>query len=169
MASWQATAAELEEKSKLRRHFGRFDILFFLICTIVGLDTLGAVANDGAQAFTYLIFLGIVFFFPYALLTAELGSAFPQEGGQYVWTRLAFGRFVAAVNSVIYWLANPIWLGGTLTILAVTSFSTFFTDISSSPWRYLFGVVFIWTAVWAAILSFRIGKGCPRSAPGRAS
>ena len=42
------TTAALEEKAKLRRHFGRFDILFFLICTIVGLDTLGAVASNGA-------------------------------------------------------------------------------------------------------------------------
>jgi amino acid transporter len=43
--------------------------------------------------------LGVFFFFfflPYALSIAELGSAFPQEGGPYVWTRLAFGRPLAA-------------------------------------------------------------------------
>ena len=48
------TQAALEEKVKLRKHFGRFDILFFLICTIVGLDTLGAVASNGAEGFTWL-------------------------------------------------------------------------------------------------------------------
>jgi hypothetical protein len=106
------TEATAQESAKLRRHFGRFDVLFFLICTIVGLDTIGSVATNGAQGFTWLLFLGIFFFAPYALLTAELGSAFPAEGGPYVWTRLAFGRFSAAVNSVIYWAANPIWLGG---------------------------------------------------------
>ena len=52
------TQAALEEKAKLQKHFGRFDI-FFLICTLVGLDTLGAVSNDGAQAFTWLAFLGV--------------------------------------------------------------------------------------------------------------
>ncbi|HVN59628.1 MAG TPA: amino acid permease, partial [Gaiellaceae bacterium] len=106
------TTAALEEKSKLRRHFGRFDILFFLICTIVGLDTLGTVASNGAEGFTWLICLAIFFFIPYALLTAELGAAFPEEGGCYEWTKLAFGRFVSGVNAVIYWLSNPIWLGG---------------------------------------------------------
>jgi hypothetical protein len=45
------TAASLVEKAKLKRHFGRFDMFFVLICTLVGLDTLGAVASDGAQAF----------------------------------------------------------------------------------------------------------------------
>ena len=34
------TAASVEEKSKLKKHFGRFDMLFFLICTLVGVDTL---------------------------------------------------------------------------------------------------------------------------------
>src|SRR5690349_12119985 len=89
------TAAAVEEKAKLQKHFNRFDIFFFLICTLVGLDTLGAVSNDGAQAFTWLAFLGVFFFLPYALLTAELGSTFREEGGAYIWVKLAFGRFVA--------------------------------------------------------------------------
>src|ERR1019366_2326522 len=53
-----------------------------------------------ANAFTWLVFLGIFFFLPYGLSIAELGSAFPQEGGPYVWTRLAFGHPLAAVNAV---------------------------------------------------------------------
>src|SRR5947209_20529223 len=85
----RTTAAALEEKKKLQKHFGRFDMLFFLICTLVGLDTIGSVANKGGQGFTWLIFLGVFFFFPYALLIAELGSAFPEEGGPYIWSKLA--------------------------------------------------------------------------------
>ena len=112
------TKAALEEKAKLQKHFGRFDILFFLLCTLVGIDTIGAVAANGPEGFTWLIVLGLVFFLPYGLLTAELGAAFPEEGGPYVWTKLAFGRFGAAINAVIYWLSNPIWMGGTLAILA---------------------------------------------------
>src|SRR3954471_290149 len=154
------TTAALEEKAKLKKHFGRFDMLFFLICTLVGLDTLGAVAANGAQGFTWLAFLAVVFFIPYALLTAELGSTFTEEGGSYIWVKLAFGRFTAAIQSVLYWLSNPIWLGGTLTITAVTTFSTFFTPLDGA-WKYLFALVFIWFAVWAAILSFGIGKWIP--------
>src|SRR3954470_6804597 len=154
------TVAAVEEKAKLQKHFGRFDIFFFLICTLVGLDTLGAVSNDGAQAFTWLAFLGAFFFIPYALLTAELGSSFPEEGGAYIWVKLAFGRFFASINAVLYWLSNPIWLGGTLTILAVTVFSDFFVDLTGA-WKYLFSIAFIWFAVWSAILSFGVGKWIP--------
>jgi hypothetical protein len=42
-----------------------------------------------------------VFFVPSALLTAELGSSFTEEGGAYVSVKLAFGRFTAALSSVL--------------------------------------------------------------------
>src|SRR3954464_13404951 len=154
------TTAALEEKAKLKKHFGRFDMLFFLLCTLVGLDTLGSVASNGAQGFTWLVFLALVFFVPYALLTAELGSTFTEEGGSYIWVKLAFGRFVAAIQSVLYWLSNPIWLGGSLTITAVTTFNDFFFDLGGVG-KYIFALAFIWVAVWAAILSFSIGKWIP--------
>ena len=90
------TAAALAEKRKLRKSFTRFDIFFFLLCTLISLDTVGAVSANGAQAFTWIIFMGIFLFLPYGLIMSELGTAFPEEGGPYVWTRLAFGRFPAA-------------------------------------------------------------------------
>ena len=106
------TPAAANEAAKLQRHFGRFDILFFLICTIVGVDTIASVASSGGEAFTWMLLLAVFFFVPQALLFAELGSAFPQEGGPYLWTRLAFGHFAGAINNVLYWVTNPVWLGG---------------------------------------------------------
>src|SRR5436305_13357777 len=117
------------EKKKLRRVFGRLDLLAYLICSLVGLDTIGAVAKQGAQGFTWLIFLAVAFFLPYGLLVAELGSAFPEEGGAYVWTRKAFGPFAAAISIFLYWVSNPIWLGGALTITAITAVSAFIVEL----------------------------------------
>ena len=160
---YSATEAELVEKAKLKKHFGRFDILFFLVCTIVGVDTIGAVASYGAEAFSWLLVLAVLFFIPSALLFAELGTAFPEEGGPYVWTRLAFGRLAGAVNNFLYWVTNPVWLGGTLAVLAATTFATFFTssDTLSTPAFYVFTLIFVWVGVLSAILSFRVGKWIP--------
>ncbi|WP_052768592.1 APC family permease [Streptomyces humi] len=151
------------ERRKLRKHFGRFDILFFLLCTIVGVDTIGVVAAKGAEAFTWLIVLAVVFFVPSALLIAELGAAFPDEGGPYIWTSRAFGRLAGAVNNFLYWITNPVWLGGTLAVSAVTAYTTFFNggkDLGA-PAFYAFTLVFVWVGVLAAILSFDIGKWIP--------
>ncbi|MEU9238841.1 APC family permease [Streptomyces sp. NPDC048385] len=158
-----APVAAQAERQKLRKHFGRFDILFFLLCTIVGVDTIGAVASSGAEAFTWLIVLAVVFLVPSALLIAELGAAFPDEGGPYIWTSRAFGRLAGAVNNFLYWITNPVWLGGTLAVSAVTAYTTFFNggkDLST-PAFYFFTLLFVWLGVLAAILSFDIGKWIP--------
>ena len=42
------TVADVE-RQKLQKHFGRFDILFFLICTIVGVDTIATSLRAAAR------------------------------------------------------------------------------------------------------------------------
>ena len=91
---------------------------------------------------------------------AELGSAFPQEGGPYVWTRLAFGRPLAAVNAVIYWISNPIWVGGSLTIVSFAAIEEFFGTVGGA-WKYVYAVAFIWFTIGAAIVSLQYGKWVP--------
>jgi glutamate:GABA antiporter len=156
------TSAALEEKAKLQKHFNRFDIYFFLICTIVGVDTLGQVAQNGAQGFLWLLVLAVVFFVPYALLTAELGAAFTEEGGQYVWTRMSYGRLTAAINAIFYWFSNPIWIGATLALLALAAIQSYWWNFSNNsiPF-YAVGLAYIWFSVYSAILSFGIGKWIP--------
>jgi glutamate:GABA antiporter len=151
------TAAASEERTKLRRSVGRLDTAFLMLAAIIVLDTLGAVSSYGAQAFTWLIVMVIFFLVPYGLLTAELGSAFPVEGGPYVWVKLAFGRVSAAVVSVMYWVDNPIWLAGTLAITAMATFSTFFVNLSLA-WEYVFGLLFVWAGIASVIMALKFGK-----------
>src|SRR5580704_15928138 len=145
------TAADVE-RQKLQRHFGRFDILFFLICTIVGVDTIASVAKGGGQAFSWLAILAVAFFVPQALLFSELGTAFPQEGGEYLWTRLAFGHLVGAVNNFLYWITNPVWIGGTLAGACVGAIAVFFNNGNqlSTLMFYVVALLFVWVSVLAA-------------------
>jgi amino acid transporter len=156
------TVADVE-RQKLQKHFGRYDILFFLICTIVGVDTIASVAAAGGEAFTWMMVFAVVFFVPQALLFAELGTAFPQEGGPYFWTRLAFGHLAGAVNNFLYWITNPVWIGGTLAISCIGAIQVFFNNGNTLPtvvW-YIVALVFIWTSIVAAITSFSVGKWLP--------
>src|SRR5215467_1101180 len=156
------TVADVE-RQKLQKHFGRFDILFFLICTIVGVDTIASVAASGGEAFTWMMIFAVVFFVPQALLFSELGTAFPQEGGPYYWTRLAFGHLAGAVNNFLYWITNPVWIGGSLTISCIGAVQVFFHHGSSLPtvaW-YIVALAFVWISIVAAIMSFSVGKWLP--------
>jgi glutamate:GABA antiporter len=151
------TAAASEERKKFRRSVGRLDTAFLMLAAIIVLDTLGAVSSYGAQTFTWLIIMIVFFLIPYGLITAELGTAFPVEGGPYVWVKLAFGRAAAAVVSVMYWVDNPIWLAGTLAITAMATFGTFFVTLSLA-WQYVFGLIFVWAGIATVIMALKFGK-----------
>jgi amino acid transporter len=161
----ETTTLALEEKSKLQKSLRRFDLLFFTVCAFVGLDTLGLVASNGPQGFTWLILLAVLFVAPYALLMAELGSTFTQEGGPYEWTKLAFGRLNGAIAAVLYWVTNPLWVGGSLAFVATQAWNDniFSVGSSGSVGDYLFKLVFIWFSIGVAIASLRRGKWIPNA------
>src|SRR4051794_36257665 len=102
----RTTQMALQEKAKLHKALRRFDMLFFTLCALIGLDTLGQVSGNGAKTFAWIAILAVAFLLPYALVMAELGSAFPQEGGPYEWMKLAWGRFAASLGSILYWVTN---------------------------------------------------------------
>jgi amino acid transporter len=158
------TAEGLEEKSKLQRHFRRIDMLLFTVCALVGLDTLGQVSGYGASTFSWLVLLAIFFLFPYALIMAELGTTFAQEGGPYEWMKLAWGRAWGGVGSVLYWITNPLWVGGSLAFLSTDAWSSNIHPIGSGTFGdYAFKFVFIWISIIVAIMSLRRGKWIPNA------
>jgi glutamate:GABA antiporter len=159
-AESESESASGREHEKLRRELGRLDTIFFLISAMVVVDTIGAIAVGGGQAFTWLVVLFVFFFIPSALASAELGAAIPQEGGPYVWVRTAFGRYAGSLTSLLYWAGTPMWLGGSVTIVAITVWEQFVSDLATSQ-MYLFGCVFIAIATLAAIVPLRYGKWVP--------
>ncbi|WP_329520891.1 APC family permease [Spirillospora sp. NBC_01491] len=160
MAPQPAAGTGTEPGGVLRKSLGRFDLVFLTISAVIGIDTIAQIAGaGGAQAFTWSVVIAIGFLFPYALVMAELGSTFRDEGGPYVWVRLAFGRFPAAVSTLFYWITNPIWLGGSLAFISATTWSTYLHPLAEgSAGDYIFKIVFIWLAIAAAVVGLQYGK-----------
>jgi glutamate:GABA antiporter len=129
---------------------------------MVVVDTIGAIAVGGGQAFTWLVVLFVFFFIPSALASAELGAAIPDEGGAYVWVRMAFGRFAGALTSLLYWAGTPMWLGGSVAVVAMSVYGRFFGELAQ-PALYLFGAGFIGLATLGAVVPLRYGKWLPTS------
>ena len=158
------TALALHEKRKLVKSLGRFDMVFFTICAFVGLDTLGTVANKGPQGFFWLVLLAILFVVPYMLMMSEVGAAFTQEGGPYEWVKLAFGRFHGGMAAILYWVTNPLWVGGSLAFIGTAAWSSNISSIGSGTvGDYFFKLVFIWISIGVAIISLRHGKWIPNA------
>ncbi|WP_069804167.1 APC family permease [Thermogemmatispora onikobensis] len=160
--------AAQKEKRKLRKELSLFFMVCFTLTAMINIDTLGAVSSQGGQVFPWLLITALTFLIPYGLLTAELGSTFPEEGGIYVWCKLAGGRFFAAIASIFYWVSNPLWVGGTLAVTTIAALKTFWfgnsdllfggNRVSDAIVEIVIALVFIWFTTWSAIVSLRIGK-----------
>ena len=106
--------------------------------------------------------LAVVFVAPYMLLMSEVGSAFTQEGGPYEWTKMAFGRLHGGIAAILYWVTNPLWVGGSLAFIATDAWSANVFKIgNATAGDYIFKLIFIWISIGVAIISLRHGKWIP--------
>ena len=97
-----ATIAEpIAAAPRFRRVLRRLDMTLFTVCAILIVDQLAASAAIGVQSIFWWVLTFVLFFIPYGLITAELGSAYPEEGGIYAWVRRAYGK---------RWAGRTAWL-----------------------------------------------------------
>lgn len=66
--------------------------VLFTVCSILVLDSFVAPAIIGVSSITVWIISAIIFFIPYGLLSAELGSTYPDDGGIVSWVGPGFRR-----------------------------------------------------------------------------
>jgi glutamate:GABA antiporter len=99
MAAHAARANEREMISEriapgmLPRVLNSFDMTIIFVAIVLFIVNASAVQPAGPGAFTYWIVGFLAFLIPGALVTAQLGLMFPQEGSLYVWTQKALGPF----------------------------------------------------------------------------
>ena len=117
------TALAQEQSKHLQKSLGRFDILLLVVAAVISVEVLGQVSGFGGETFTWTLILAVTFMVPYGLIFAETGGAFTEEGGVYIWTRMAFGRVVAAITSLFTWVTQPVWVGGAMAFVAVETWS----------------------------------------------
>ena len=97
---------------------GLGDVIKFFIVTIVGLRWLATAAAAGPSALVVWVIAAAALFVPLAFAVVELSARHPEEGGIYVWTRVAFGDFVGFMVAWLYWISNIVYLPGQLYFMA---------------------------------------------------
>jgi len=136
------------------------DMTLFSICAIIVLDTLGASASIGASTIAWYIITLVLFFIPYGLITAELGAAYPEQGGIYAWVRRAFGQRWAARTTWYYWINVALWMPSVYVIFASVLSQLFFPELSLL-WIIIIGIVMTWVTVGVGIITLEVGKWVP--------
>ncbi len=139
---------------------GRTDIVLFTVSAILLLDTLTAAASIGASSVFWWLALGIVFFIPFAMICAEMGCTYPEQGGIYAWIRDAFGSRWGSRASWFYWVNTTAWIPAIFILFAGVFRQLFFPDMSLGL-QITMGVILIWVAMALNIVTLNIGKWIP--------
>ena len=120
-----------ETTHNLKRSLGVTDMTLFTVSAILLLDTLSASASIGVSSITWWVILSVFFFVPYGLISAELGTTYPEQGGIYAWVRDAFGARWGTRVTWLYWLNNVLWHASLYVLFAGIFAQMFFPDLSS--------------------------------------
>lgn len=102
--------------------------VFFSIGTIVALNVATVIniygfpseAFYGLSSVTLYGIALLIFMVPVALVSAELGSMFPQQGGVYTWVTNAFSHRVGLFAIWLQWIQSVFFYPLSLTFAAVT-------------------------------------------------
>ena len=69
-----------------------WNIVFINITAVLTITWLPAAAVYGAQSILLWISATLLFFIPLGLVSTELATTWPDQGGLYVWVSEAFGK-----------------------------------------------------------------------------
>ncbi|HQH22396.1 MAG TPA: APC family permease [Thermoleophilia bacterium] len=139
------------------RHVRMFEMLLFIVSGILVLDTVATGAAIGVEGLTWWIILAVLFFVPYALLTSELGSAWPDEGGIYVWAKEAFGPAWGSMTAWMYWINLSYWAPSVFVLFVGTMIVAWDLNISTF-WECVIVIALIWVTMFIVLAPLKYSK-----------
>lgn len=128
-------------------------LTLFNISLIASLRSVPLVAEFGLSMLFYFAIATLLFLLPSALVSAELATGWPKDGGVYVWVREAFGDRWGFFAIWMQWVHNLTWYPTILSFVANACVYTFAPQLAQKPW-FLLSVVVL--SFWImTLLNFR--------------
>ena len=93
----------------VKKTLGAFGLAMINVIAVDSLRSLPFSAEYGFSLVFFYILAAITFFFPTALVAAELATGWPNKGGIYVWVREAFGERWGFLVIWLQWIYNVVW------------------------------------------------------------
>ena len=103
-----------DPKHQLKRAIGPWDLLLFNVASVLGPRWIAVAARNGTSSISLWVLAATLFFLPTTFILAELSTRFPEEGGLYAWSKIAFGEFHGFVAGWTYWIYTFFYFPGLL-------------------------------------------------------
>ncbi len=135
---------------------GLMSLTLFSVCAVLVIDTLTASAMLGPSAITWWLITLVLFVIPYGLISIELGTAYPGEGGIYDWVKRAFGTRWAVRTTWFYWINVALWMPAVYIMFAGMFAEMFMPDLGIW-WQILICIALTWLTVYICNISVDAG------------
>ncbi|MFH1829593.1 MAG: amino acid permease [Pseudomonadota bacterium] len=137
-----------------KHYLSVFVLAMMNVAIVMSLRGLPMMAKEGLPMIFFLLFASLLFLVPVSLVSAELATGWPEEGGVYRWVKEAFGSNWGFVAIWLQWIQNVIWYP-TVLAFAAGALSYLFIDPSLAG-NKLFNVIVILIVYWGAtFINFR--------------
>lgn len=148
-----------ESPPRFEKILGRADLLLFSVSAILTIDSLASSASVGVTWFTWWTIAIVLFFVPYGLMTAELGAAWPGEGGLYIWVREAMGPKWGSLAAWFYWINVAYWIPSVYMVFAGTLHTIFLKAFLAPNLQSGVGAVWLQAGIAALVTWLTVGIG----------
>ena len=135
---------------------GLMSLTLFSVSAVLVIDTLTASASLGPSAITWWLITLVLFVIPYGLVSIELGTAYPGEGGIYDWVKRAYGSRWAVRTTWFYWINVALWMPAVYIMFAGMFAEMFMPDLGLW-WQILICIVLTWITIWICNISVDAG------------
>lgn len=149
-----------EKPTGFKKVLRSLDMTLFTVCAILVMDTLAPSAAIGPSSISWWLITLVLFFIPYGLITAELGTTYPEQGGLYIWVKKAFGEKWAARTTWLYWINVALWMPSVYILFAGMFAQLFFPEMGLW-WQILIGIIMTWITVWIGSITLETSKWVP--------
>ena len=127
------------------RAIGQPALFALYVLTVAGgpFGTEAAIAESGrGMSVLLFVLVPLLWGLPAALVSAELASTYPIDGGPYAWTKRAFGPVAAAVGGWAGWVTS--WIGlATFPVLFAKLLTKHFSGVDTGIWRWAIAVTVV--------------------------
>lgn len=139
----------LKKTFRPKRVLGLFQVIMINVIAVDSIRTLPFAAEYGFSLVFYYLVAAVTFFIPSALVSAELGSGWPNTGGIYVWVREAFGETASLITIWLEWICNVVWYPTILALMAGVIAYLFDPELASNK-LYMISVILVifWGATY---------------------
>jgi amino acid transporter len=136
---------------------GIFSLAMINCVAVINLRNLPSMAAYGLGMVFFYAFSVIFFLIPTALISAELATGFPEEGGIFNWVNKAMGNRLGFLAIWLQLISNAVAFPASLVYLAsVLAYATGHVELADNNY-YVFSVVLLvtWVGTWVGLRGMR--------------